>query len=75
VIVRGEPAIDLTWRGGVHGDVATSAIVLNSIRPLLSASPGLHTMATIPLVGCAPPTAAPDRSPARRRAASAPPVP
>jgi len=75
VIVHGEPEIDLTWRGGVHGDVATSAIVLNSIGPLLAAPPGLHTMATIPIVGCAAPKAAPGRSPARRRTASAPPVP
>ena len=53
VIVQGEPAIDLVWKGGVQGDIATSAIVLNSIGPLRSAAPGLHTMATIPLVGCA----------------------
>lgn len=75
VIVHGEPEIDLTWRGGVHGDVATSAIVLNSIPPLLAAPPGLHSMATIPLVGCAAPPAAPGRASTRRRAASAPPVP
>ncbi len=53
VVVQGEPPIDLIWKGGVQGDVATSAIVLNSIRPLLSAGFGLHTMASIPLVGCA----------------------
>ena len=47
-----DPPLDLTFRGGVHGDVATSAIVLNSIRPLLAAEPGLHTMASIPLTGC-----------------------
>ena len=75
LIVHGEPEIDLTWRGGVHGDVATSAIVLNSIGPLLAAAPGLHTMATIPIVGCAAPRPAPGRATARRRAASAPPVP
>ena len=32
-----------------------SAIVLNSIRPLLAAAPGLHTMGSIPLQGCAAP--------------------
>lgn len=53
VIVQGEPPIDLVWRGGVHGDIATSAIVLNSIGQLRAAAPGLHTMATIPLVGFA----------------------
>ena len=54
VIVHGEPPIDLVWKGGVQGDVATSAIVLNSIRSLRAAPFGLHTMASIPLVGCAP---------------------
>jgi len=54
VIVQGEPPIDLVWKGGVQGDIATSAIVLNSIGPLRAAPAGLHTMATIPLVGFAP---------------------
>jgi len=54
VVVEGEPAIDLVWKGGIHGDVATSSIVLNSIAPLRASAPGLHTMATIPLVGCTP---------------------
>jgi hypothetical protein len=58
VIIRGEPPIDITWKAGVPGDVATSAIVLNCIAPLLLTAPGLHTMATIPMAGCAPPRAA-----------------
>jgi 4-hydroxy-tetrahydrodipicolinate reductase len=53
VIIHGEPPIDITWQGGVPGDVATSAIVLNSIAPLLRTAPGLHTMATIPMIACA----------------------
>ncbi len=55
VIVRGEPDLDLVFRGGVHGDIATSAMTLNSIARLLAAPPGLHTMATIPLVRWSPP--------------------
>jgi 4-hydroxy-tetrahydrodipicolinate reductase len=54
VLVDGDPPIDLRVVGGVHGDVGTSAMVLNSIRPLLDASPGLHTMATIRLPGFDP---------------------
>ena len=54
VVVDGDPPIDLTWKGGVHGDIATSSIVLNSIRGLRAAAPGLHTMATLPLQGRAP---------------------
>jgi 4-hydroxy-tetrahydrodipicolinate reductase len=56
VIVEGVPAIDVRWDGGVQGDIATSAITLNTIAPLRASAPGLHTMATIPLVGCAPPS-------------------
>jgi len=52
VLIDGEPPIDLVIRGGVHGDVATSAIVLNAVPTLLAAPPGLHTMATIPPVRC-----------------------
>ncbi len=50
VVIEGEPPIDLTLKGGVHGDIATSAISLNAIPSLIAAPPGLHTMATIPLV-------------------------
>lgn len=50
VIVKGEPKIDMLFRGGVHGDIATSSITINSIRPMLAASAGLQTMASIPLV-------------------------
>jgi 2,4-diaminopentanoate dehydrogenase len=51
VLVDGDPPIDLTIAGGVHGDVGTSAMVLNCVRPLLDAAPGLHTMDTIRLAG------------------------
>jgi 4-hydroxy-tetrahydrodipicolinate reductase len=54
VEIDGDPPVDLVWKGGVHGDVATSAITLNSVRALRSLEPGLHTMASIPLQGCAP---------------------
>jgi hypothetical protein len=52
IAIDGEPAVDLVLRGGLHGDAATSALVLNTIRPLLAAPPGLHTMATLPLPYC-----------------------
>ncbi len=48
VVIQGEPPIEMMIPGGVHGDVATCAIVINSIPRLLKAAPGLHTMATIP---------------------------
>jgi 4-hydroxy-tetrahydrodipicolinate reductase len=52
VALDSAPRIDLVLRGGVHGDVATSAIALNALAPLLDAPPGLHTMATIRPVCC-----------------------
>jgi 4-hydroxy-tetrahydrodipicolinate reductase len=50
VVITGEPNLDLTFTGGVHGDVATSAMTLNAIQSLLAAPPGLHTSATVPLL-------------------------
>lgn len=52
VRIDGEPPIDLTIRGGVHGDTATVAITVNAIRPLLASPPGLHTMSTIAPPAC-----------------------
>jgi 4-hydroxy-tetrahydrodipicolinate reductase len=58
VVITGEPPLELVLPGGVHGDLATSALVLNTIRPLLKVEPGLHTMGSLPLQGCAPPDSA-----------------
>lgn len=52
VIVHGDPDLDLRFDGGVHGDTATVAIVTNSLRVVLDAPAGLHTMATVPPPGC-----------------------
>src|SRR6185295_16738689 len=47
VKIEGEPGLDVVIPGGVHGDTATCAIVVNAIPKILAAAPGLHTMATI----------------------------
>lgn len=52
VLLESDPPIDLVLRGGVHGDVATSAIALNALRAIVEATPGLHTMATVPMLAC-----------------------
>ena len=52
VRIEGEPVVDMLLQGGVHGDVATSAILINAVRSLLAAPVGLHTMATIPMAAC-----------------------
>lgn len=48
--IKGEPDIDLVLRGGVNGDVATCAIIANAIPAIISAPPGLRTMADMPLI-------------------------
>ncbi len=50
VTIEGNPSINMTIAGGVAGDIATAAIVVNCLPALLSARPGLLTMADLPLV-------------------------
>ena len=42
--IDGLPRLSVKIEGGVHGDLATTAIVINSIPKVLDATPGLHTM-------------------------------
>jgi 4-hydroxy-tetrahydrodipicolinate reductase len=49
VEIEGSPNLSLRMAGGIHGDVATASIVVNSIPKVLSAAPGLHTMRDLPL--------------------------
>ncbi len=54
VLIEGTPAVDVVIKGGVHGDTATAAMTLNSIKSVLRAPAGLHTMATLPIPGWSP---------------------
>jgi 2,4-diaminopentanoate dehydrogenase len=47
--IEGSPRIAVKVAGGIHGDIATTSIVINSIPKVLSATPGLHTMRDLPL--------------------------
>jgi hypothetical protein len=47
--IEGSPRLSVKIAGGVHGDTATAAIVVNSIPKVLAAAPGLHTMLDMPL--------------------------
>jgi 4-hydroxy-tetrahydrodipicolinate reductase len=47
--IEGSPRIFQKIVGGIHGDVATASIVVNSIPKVLQASPGLHTMRDLAL--------------------------
>lgn len=49
VKITGSPALQMKIAGGVHGDIATAAIAVNSIPKVLKATPGLHTMRDLEL--------------------------
>jgi 4-hydroxy-tetrahydrodipicolinate reductase len=49
VIVKGVPDLQLEIKGGVHGDRATAAMVVNAIPRVISARPGVLTMDDIPV--------------------------
>ena len=49
VHIDGSPQISQKIAGGIHGDVATASIVVNSIPKVLEAAPGLHTMRSLAL--------------------------
>jgi len=50
IVIYGEPEVRWEVVGGVDGDVATCSIVLNAVRALLSAPPGLRTMLDMPVI-------------------------
>jgi hypothetical protein len=48
VEIDGTPPIRSVIAGGVNGDIATCAVVLNAAPVVASAPPGLHTMLDLP---------------------------
>ncbi len=49
VRIEGTPPLRMKLAGGVHGDIATASITVNSIPRVMAATPGLHTMRSLPL--------------------------
>jgi len=49
VTIEGSPRVTSKVLGGLHGDVATASITVNSIPKILRVSPGLRTMADMPI--------------------------
>jgi hypothetical protein len=49
VEITGSPALKMKIAGGVHGDIATASITVNSIPKILEVPPGLHTMRDMPI--------------------------
>ncbi len=49
VIIKGSPELDLRVDGGIHGDVATAAMVVNLMPRIVEARPGFLTMDDLPV--------------------------
>ena len=49
VRITGSPRLAMKLAGGVHGDIATASIVVNSIPKVLAAPAGLQTMRDLPI--------------------------
>ena len=52
--IEGTPRLSIRIAGGIHGDIATASLVVNSIPRVLEAAPGLHTMRDLPLPSFCP---------------------
>ncbi len=50
VFISGTPDMEVVVKGGTHGDVATAAMVVNSVQRVIAAPPGLVTMKDLPIV-------------------------
>ena len=50
VYITGIPNLEVTIKGGTHGDIATAAMIVNSVRRVIDAPPGLITMKDLPIV-------------------------
>jgi len=50
VYITGTPSLEVVIKGGTHGDIATAAMVVNSVHRVIDAPPGLVTMKDLPIV-------------------------
>ena len=50
VYITGTPDMEAVIKGGLHGDIATAAMIVNSIPRVINAPPGLMTMKDLPAV-------------------------
>lgn len=54
VYITGTPNMEVVIKGGMHGDIATAGIIVNSIPKVIDAPPGLTTVKDLPVVWCCP---------------------
>ena len=50
VYITGTPNLEVVIKGGTQGDIATAAMVVNSVQRIIDAPPGLMTMKDLPIV-------------------------
>lgn len=48
-VIEGRPRLEMRIDGGVPGDIATAAVVVNTLPKIVAAPPGFHTMLSLPL--------------------------
>jgi 4-hydroxy-tetrahydrodipicolinate reductase len=49
VRIEGSPALYSRIEGGIHGDIATASVTVNTIPRVMAAPPGLQTMRDLPI--------------------------
>jgi len=49
--IQGEPSFTSTIPGGINGDIATCAIIVNAVRAIQKTTPGLKNMLDLPVPG------------------------
>lgn len=54
IVLVGDPQLDVTFRGGTHGDRGTVGAAVNAIPRVLAGEPGLHHIYDLPLFGVLP---------------------
>lgn len=54
VYIKGIPDVEAVIKGGVHGDLATAAMVVNAIPKVFASPPGLVSMKDLPLISVIP---------------------
>jgi len=52
--IEGLPDMKVKIEGGIHGDIGTTAMIINSIPKVMNAPPGLHTMKDLPIPSATP---------------------
>ncbi len=50
LLIDGDPPIDATIAGGINGELATAALLVNSLPRVLAARPGLLNVTDLPLI-------------------------